>query len=119
MVQSKFKDIYIGHIIQAKVDERGMSYAEFARSIHCARTSLYHLFESKSIDIERLLLICEVLEYDFISEVYGHRMHSFLPHSAECTDYPYLHLPIKKNRIDFTHLPPHILAWIKEQLAAQ
>ncbi|ANU56384.1 hypothetical protein ADH74_19255 [Bacteroides caecimuris] len=41
-VESKFKDIYIGKLIQQKVDERGISYAEFARQIHCARTSLYH-----------------------------------------------------------------------------
>ena len=118
-MQNRFKNIYIGHIIQAKVDERGISYAEFARSIHCARTSLYHLFESKSIDIERLLLICEVLEYDFISEVYGHHMDASVLNPANCADYPYLHLPIKENRIDLSHLPPHILTWLKEQLADQ
>lgn len=118
-MQSRYKDIYIGHIIQAKVDEKGMSYADFARSIHCARTSLYHLFESKSIDVERLLLISEVLEYDFISEVYGHHVASVPLPPADCVDYPYLHLPIKENHIDLSHLPPHILAWLREQLAEE
>ena len=69
-MENSFKDIYIGKIIQQKVDERGLSYAEFARKINCARTSLYHIFNSKNIDIERLLLISEILQYDFIEEIY-------------------------------------------------
>ena len=109
-MESKYKEIYIGRIIQAKVDERGMSYAEFARSIHCARTSLYHLFESKSIDVERLLLIGEVLEFDFISEVYGHYSR------YDFSSSPFIQLPIKDHHIDFSHLPPHLLNWLKEQL---
>lgn len=109
-MDSNFKEIYIGRIIQAKVNERGMSYAEFARSIHCARTSLYHLFESKSIDVERLLLICEVLDYDFISEVYCHNK------SCDFSDSPFIQLPIKDHQIDLSQLPPHLLTWIKEQL---
>ena len=118
-MQSRYKDIYIGHIIQAKVDEKGMSYADFARSIHCARTSLYHLFESKSIDVERLLLISEVLDFDFIAEVYGHHATSVPLPPADCADYPYLHLPIKENHIDLSHLPPPVLSWLREQLAEE
>ena len=64
------KNIYIGKLIQQKVDERRMSYAEFARLVHCGRTNIYRLFNSKSIDIERLLLISDILDYDFIHEVY-------------------------------------------------
>lgn len=61
---------YIDEIIKAKVDEQGIGYAEFARRINCARTSLYNLFNSKSIDVERLLIISEVLNFNFIEEVY-------------------------------------------------
>ncbi len=53
-MDSELKDIFIGRIIQQKVDEKGMQYAEFARRINMARTSLYYLFNAKSIDVERL-----------------------------------------------------------------
>lgn len=63
-MDSELKDIFIGRIIQQKVDEKGMQYAEFARRINMARTSLYYLFNAKSIDVERLILISKVLGYD-------------------------------------------------------
>lgn len=109
-MESNFKDIYIGRIIQQKVDERHISYAEFARMIHCARTSLYHIFNSKNIDVERLLLISEVLDYDFIGEVYLKRPQAFP------ANFPCIVLPMKDCRIDFTHLPPELLDNLKKHL---
>ncbi len=109
-VDSKFKDIYIGRIIQQKVDERGMSYAEFARQIHCARTSLYTIFNSKSIDIERLLLISDVLQYDFIGEVY------LAKQKTSDLSLPYIQLPIKNQGIDTSNLPAELIEWLKQHL---
>lgn len=109
-MESKFKDIYIGKLIQQKVDERGISYAEFARQIHCARTSLYHIFNSKNIDVERLLLISEVLQYDFINEVYLHRQPSPQENS------PYIVIPFKDKGIDTSNMPKALLEMLKEQL---
>ena len=108
--ESKFKDIYIGKLIQQKVDERGISYAEFARQIHCARTSLYHIFNSKNIDVERLLLISEVLQYNFIEEVYLRKLKS--------TDenVPCIVIPFKEKGIDTSQLPNEVLEWLKQQL---
>jgi transcriptional regulator with XRE-family HTH domain len=74
MQDKKRKEIFIGKLIQEKVHESGLSYAEFARRICCTRSNIYRIFECKSIDIERLLLISDVLHYDFIHEIY-------LPHS--------------------------------------
>lgn len=74
MQERKRKEIFIGKLIQEKVIESGFSYAEFARRICCTRSNVYRIFESKSIDIERLLLISDVLHFDFIHEIY-------LPHS--------------------------------------
>ncbi len=110
-VDSKFKDIYIGRIIQQKVDERGMSYAEFARQIHCARTSLYTIFNSKSIDIERLLLISDVLQYDFISNVYLGRR------KTGDASQPYIQLPLTSKGIDTSHLPDELVEWLKKHLS--
>lgn len=64
------KNIFIGPLIRQKVDERGMTYAEFANRINMSRTNVYRVFESKSLDVERLMVISSVLDYDFIHEVY-------------------------------------------------
>lgn len=60
----------IGEIIRRKLDESDISYTEFAKRIHCERQSLYYLFKCKSIDIDRLMLISKVLNYDFIRHIY-------------------------------------------------
>jgi transcriptional regulator with XRE-family HTH domain len=64
------KNIHIGKAIKQKVQEHGLRVADFANAIHCNRTNVYDIFNRKSIDVEQLILISKVLEYDFISEVY-------------------------------------------------
>ena len=63
-------NIHIGDIIKQKVFENSITVKEFADRINCERTSVYYTFKQKSIDIEKLIKISEVLEYDFIHEVY-------------------------------------------------
>lgn len=109
-VETKFKDIYIGKLIQQKVDERGISYAEFARQIHCAHTSLYHIFNSKNIDVERLLLISEVLQYDFINEVYLRKL------KQPDDQAPYIVIPFKDKGIDTSDISQTLLELLKKQL---
>ncbi|MDR0711726.1 MAG: helix-turn-helix domain-containing protein [Prevotellaceae bacterium] len=64
------KNIHIGKLIKEKFDEKKITKTEFARRIHIHRSTVYLLFEQKSIDVELLLAISEVLEYSFIEEVY-------------------------------------------------
>ena len=64
------KNIYIGPIIKQKVIESGMTITEFADRINCERSSVYYIFKQKSIDTERLLKISEVLNFDFLAEIY-------------------------------------------------
>lgn len=47
-----------------------MSYAEFARQLCVERTTVYNIVRSKSIDIERLIRISNILGYDFLRNVY-------------------------------------------------
>ena len=68
------KNIHIGKAIKQKVRERGLRVADFANAIHCNRTNVYDIFNRKSIDVEQLILISKVLEYDFISEIYFNRI---------------------------------------------
>ncbi len=110
MLHNETRNIYIGRLIQQKVDERHMSYAEFARQIHCGRTNVYKIFSSKSIDMERLLRICDVLEYDFIHEVY---IPSSVPtHQA----FPALTLPFRNGRVSVEGLSEQIRTQLREQL---
>ena len=69
------KDIYIGNVIrekfeQKRANDRNFTKAEFARRVGIHRSTIYPLFHQKSIDIELLINISEVLEYNFIEEIY-------------------------------------------------
>ena len=63
-------EIHIGSIIKQKVEENSLTVKEFADRINCERTTAYHIFRQKSIDIEKLMEISEALNYNFITEVY-------------------------------------------------
>lgn len=43
-----------------------MSYAEFARRLNVERTTVYNIVRTKSIDVERLIKISDILDYDFL-----------------------------------------------------
>ena len=53
-----------------------MSYTHFAKLIHVSRPALYGILSGKTIDIDRLILISEMLDYDFIGNVYYAEMPS-------------------------------------------
>lgn len=103
------KDIYIGKIIREKVDKSGMTYAEFARRINSSRTSLYTLFDSKSIDVEKLISISEVLNCNLFLEVYGIG-------NKYITNLPFIAIPLSKGKLDLTHLGEEHIKEIKEYL---
>ena len=60
------KKVYIGPIIRQKLDESPYSVAQFAREIGRSRKSVYNLFKDKSIDIDLLCDISELLNYNFL-----------------------------------------------------
>jgi len=65
------KNVHIGSIIKQKVKESSMTNKEFADRINCERSSVYYIFKQKNVNIDKLRKISEVLNYDFISEVYA------------------------------------------------
>lgn len=65
-----FRNIHIGELIDARIKECGMTYAEFARQLCVERTTVYNIVRSKSIDTERLIRISNILCYDFLRNVY-------------------------------------------------
>ncbi len=62
--------IHIGQLIDTRIKACGLSYAEFARRLHVERTTVYNIIRSKSIDIDRLIRISDILDYDFLRVVY-------------------------------------------------
>ena len=62
--------IDIGKLIKQKFDEKSMTKEEFAAKINRERSTVYGIFDRKSIDIVLLIDISKALDYDFIRNVY-------------------------------------------------
>lgn len=61
--------MHIGHLIKDVFDEKGMSVAEFARRINCARPNVYSIFERYDIGVEQLIDISEALDHNFLDDI--------------------------------------------------
>ena len=68
------KDVHIGKLIKLKLSESNLSIADFAEAIHKTRTTVYDIFNRKSIDIDLLVTI-----FDFISYAYSNRSETSSP----------------------------------------
>lgn len=64
------KNVHIGNIIKQKFEESHLTMNDFASKINRTRSTVYDIFNRKSIDTDLLLKISEVLNYNFLSEVY-------------------------------------------------
>jgi transcriptional regulator with XRE-family HTH domain len=64
-------NIHIGSLIRQKMKERNLSIAKFAVAINCSRANIYSIFKRKSINMEQMEKISKVLDYDFVTEIYG------------------------------------------------
>lgn len=65
-------NLHIGHLIKSVFDASGMTVSEFARQIHCERTNVYKIFDRRSIDVELLVKISEILNHNFLADVMEH-----------------------------------------------
>lgn len=64
------KDIHIGKLIKERFDESNLSVPEFAAALNKSRTTIYDIFSRKSMDIDLLLQISDILNYDFLGKIY-------------------------------------------------
>ena len=62
-------NLHIGQLIKTVFEQSGMTVSEFARRINCERTNVYTIFKRRSIDVELLVNISKVLEYNFFEEI--------------------------------------------------
>ena len=65
-----YDEIHIGNKIKFVFDQSGLTVSQFARLLGVQRTRIYTVFESKTIDIDLLCKISDVLHFDFLTEVY-------------------------------------------------
>ena len=61
-------DIHIGRKIHFVFKQSGLSVSQFARLLDIQRTRAYNIFNSKTLDIDLICKISDLLHYDFISE---------------------------------------------------
>jgi transcriptional regulator with XRE-family HTH domain len=64
----KYYNIHIGELIKQKFEESKLTITEFAKAIQSCRTNVYNIFNLKSIDTDKLILISEALDYNFFEE---------------------------------------------------
>lgn len=66
----KMKDVHIGSMIHERLLLQGRTVAWFAREIYCEKSNIYKMFKRKSIDLDQLMKISEVLGYNFLKDCY-------------------------------------------------
>ena len=64
------KKIHIGKLIQTFVRENHINSAELARKIGKTRQNVYDLYKRDDIEVKLFLTISEVLNHDFLSDIY-------------------------------------------------
>ena len=62
------EDVHIGQMVKAVFDESGMSVSELARQLHCERTNVYTIFRRRTVDVELLALLSEILNHNFLDD---------------------------------------------------
>jgi len=61
-------NVHIGHLIKSVFDKSGMSVSELARQLHCERTNVYTIFKRRTIDVELLAMLSEILNHNFLDD---------------------------------------------------
>ena len=62
------KDINIGNDIREELKRQGRTVVWFAEAIHSDRSNTYKMLKKRSIDLELLMQICELLKHDFLKD---------------------------------------------------
>lgn len=64
------KDVHIGQMVQKELVRQGRTVVWFAKTICCEKSNVYKLFKRKSIDLEQLMKISQVLNHNFLKDCY-------------------------------------------------
>lgn len=61
--------MHIGKHIYVTLRNSDMTVTKFAEELHCTRPNVYKIFAKKTIDIELLWHISQVLKHDFFADL--------------------------------------------------
>lgn len=61
-------NVHIGQLVKSVFDESGMSVSELARQLRCERTNVYTIFKRRTVDVELLALLSEILNHNFLDD---------------------------------------------------
>ena len=64
------KDIHVGAMIKKELKRQGRSVKWLAKEIYCEKSNIYKMFHRKSIDLDQLMLISNVLGHNFLRDCY-------------------------------------------------
>ena len=64
------KDVHIGQLIKSELKRQGRTANWIAAKIFCEKSNIYKLFRRKSIDLDQLMRISEVLNHNFLKDCY-------------------------------------------------
>lgn len=65
---AKSHKIHIGHLVKSVFDESGMTVSELARQLSCERTNIYTIFKRRTVDVELLANLSEILNHNFLDD---------------------------------------------------
>lgn len=111
----KIKCVDIGARIRREVEAQHWTYSEFAQAINCSRSSLYNIFNSTDISLQRLLLICKVLNIDLIGEIYSFNFEDW---QISLKKNPCISIPLVNGSFDLSNIPYPILRLLKAEIDA-
>lgn len=63
----KLNKIHIGQAIKKRFDELKISKSEFGRRIGVPQQHINRIFDRETIEVKRLMVICEALDFNFFS----------------------------------------------------
>ena len=65
-----YKKIHLGKLIQSFVRKNHINSAELARKLGKTRQNIYDLYKRDDIEVKLFLSISEILQHDFIDDLY-------------------------------------------------
>lgn len=64
------KDVHIGEMIHQELVRQGRTVNWFAKGIYCEKSNVYKMFKRKSIDLDQLIKVSQVLNHNFLRDCY-------------------------------------------------
>jgi len=66
----KMKDVHIGNLIHDELKRQGRNTQWLATKIYCEKSNVYKMFKRKSIDLDQLMRISEILQHNFLKDCF-------------------------------------------------